>query len=126
MEDVIGKLKAIIPSLKTVTYRKDNAGCYRCGATILCASKASQFHAVDFSDPHGGKGACDRKAATIKAHMKVHLNEGNDIENATEMVDAMRSSGGVPGLNVTLCEMPSFTSSTSRVKFDGEDSTTTW
>ena len=138
MEDVIGKLKAIIPSLKPVTYRQDNAGCYRCGATILGASKASQFHEVmvkrlDFSDPQGGKGACDRKAATIKAHMRVHLNEGNDIENANQMVDAMRSSGGVPGLNVTLCEM---TSSTTRVKFDGvsgvsnveygEDSITTW
>lgn len=138
MEDVIGKLKAIIPSLKTVSYRQDNAGCYRCGATILGAPKASQFHEVtvkrlDFSDPQGGKGACDRKAATIKAHMRVHLNEGNDIENASQMVDAMKSSGGVPGLNVTLCEIPS---STTRVKFDGvsgvsnvqygEDSMTTW
>ena len=133
MEDVIGKLKAVIPSLKTVAYRKDNAGCYRCAATILNAPKAGQFHEVtvkrlNFSDPQGGKGACDRKAATIKAHMRVHLNEGNDIENASQMVDAMKSSEGVPGLNVTLCEIPS---STTRVKFEsngqyGEDSITTW
>ena len=36
--------------------------------------------------------------------MKVHLNQGNDIENATQMVDAMKSSNGTPGLNATLCD----------------------
>ena len=121
MEDVIGKLKAIMPSLKTVTYRQDNAGCYRSGETIIGASRVGTIHGVrvkrlDFSDPQGGKGACDRKSATIKAHMRVHLNEGNDIENASQMVDAMRSSEGVSGLNVTLCEA---TSTSTHVKFDG-------
>ena len=94
MEDVICKLKAIMPSLKAIFYRQ-----------------------------------------TIKAHMKVHLNEGNDIENARQMVDAMRSSGGVPGLNVTLCELET-PSSPTHVKFDGvstvsnveysSDAITTW
>ena len=140
MEDVIGKLKAIMPTLKTVIYRQDNAGCYRSGATIIGASKATQVHGVtvkrlDFSDPQAGKGACDRKAATIKAHMRIHLNEGNDIENAAQMVDAMRSSGGVSGLHVTLCEMENPRTS-ANVKFDGvsavsnveygEDCITTW
>ena len=59
---------------------------------------------MDCSDPQGGKGACDRKSANIKTNMKVHLNHGNDIETAHEMVNAMRSSVGVHGLNVTLCE----------------------
>jgi len=30
---------------------------------------------VDFSDPQGGKGACDRKAATIKAHVRRFFGE---------------------------------------------------
>jgi len=47
---------------------------------------------LDFSDPQGSKGACDRKAATIKAHIKIRLNEGHDVETASEMVDAMQSS----------------------------------
>ena len=60
MEDIIGKLKAIMPTLETVIYRHDNAGCYRRGATIIGASKASQFHGVtvkrfDFSDPQAGR-----------------------------------------------------------------------
>ena len=140
MEDIIGKLKAIMPTLKSVIYRQDNAGCYRSGATIIGASKASQFHGVtvkrlDFSDPQAGKGACDRKAATIKARMRIHLNEGNEIENAAQMVEAMRSSGGVSSLHVTLCEMANPRTS-AIVKFDGvsgvlnveygEDCITTW
>ena len=126
MEDVIRKLKEIMPSLKVVIFRQDNAGCYRSGATITGAPKTGQIHGVtvkrlDFSDPQGGKGACDRKAACIKAHMKVHLNEGNDIENADQMVDAMKSAGGVPGLNVTLCNLEAHSKS-SQVKFDGVSS----
>ena len=72
----------------------------------------------DFSDPQAGKGACDRKAATIKARMRIYLNEGNDIKNAAQLVDAMRSSGVVSGLHVTLCEMENPRTSTN-VKFDG-------
>ena len=140
MEDVIGKLKAIMPSLKAIFYTQDNAGCYRSGVTITDAPKAGHDHGVtikrlDFSDSQGGKGSCDRKAETIKAHMKVHLNKGNDIENARQMVDAMRSSGGVPDLNVTLCELET-PSSPTHVKFDGvstvsnveysSDAITTW
>ena len=35
---VIGKLKSLLPQLKSVFYRQDNAGCYHCGATIVGAS----------------------------------------------------------------------------------------
>ena len=59
---------------------------------------------MNFSDPQGGKGACDRRAANVKTHMKVNLNQGNDIENATQMVVAMKSSNGTPALNATLCD----------------------
>lgn len=74
---------------------------------------------MDFSDPQGGKGACDRKAATIKAHIRVHLNEGHDVETANQMVDAIQSSGGVPGLNVSLCDSVLSPSSAAQVKLDG-------
>ena len=60
---------------------------------------------LDFSDPQGGKGPCDRKAAAIKLHMRIHpLNSGNDIETPTQMKDAILSSGGVSAVNVTLCQ----------------------
>ena len=65
MKNFIGELKSHLPQLKSVFYRQDNAGCYHCGATIMGASFASRCHGVsvkrlDFSDPQGGKGPCDR------------------------------------------------------------------
>ena len=72
MVDVIKQLKTIIPGLKKVSFRQDNAGCYHCGTTIVCASTLGAelgvtIKRLDFSDPQGGKGACDRKAASIKS-----------------------------------------------------------
>ena len=58
---------------------------------------------LDFSDPQGGKGPSDRKAASLKSHMRVYLNQGSNIETSREMGDAIQSSGGVPGVDVTLC-----------------------
>ena len=93
---------------ESVFYRQDNAGCYHCGATIVGASFESRCYGVsvkrlDFSDPQGGKGPCDRKAASLKSHMRVYLNQGSNIETSKEMGDAIQSSGGVPGVDVTLC-----------------------
>ena len=127
MSDVVGKLKKIMPNLKTLFYRQDNAWCYRSGPTIIGASLVSKLHGVtikrmDFSDLQGGKGACDRKAATIKTHMKVHLNQGNDIETAHQMVNAMTSSVGVHGLNVTLCESLQTPHNQIHVKLEGVSS----
>jgi len=108
MKDDFGKLKSFLPQLKSVFYRQDNASCYHCGATIVGASFANRCHGVsvkrlDFSYPQGGKGPCDRKAASLKSHMRVHLNQGFNIETSKEMVDLMQSSGGVPGVDATLC-----------------------
>ena len=127
MSDVVGKLKNIMPNLKTVFYRQDNARCYRSGPTIVGASLVSKLHGVtikhmDFSDPQGGKGACDRKAANIKTHLKVHLSQGNDVETAHQMVNAMRSSAGVHGLSVTLCESLQTPDNQIQVKLKGVSS----
>lgn len=90
-----------MPQLKTINYRQDNAGCYHSGPTIICAGKVGKQHGVeikrlDFSDPQGGKGACDRKAATIKAHMQLYLNSGHDIETPAQMCEAMVYHPSIP------------------------------
>ena len=73
MDDVIEKLKIAIPGLKSISLRQDNAGCYHSAATILGVHQLAIKHNVSmrmgFSDPQGGKGPCDRKAANIKNHM---------------------------------------------------------
>ena len=123
MADVIQQLKFIMPSLTTVYYRQGNAGCYHCGHVIISSSKLGQKEGIvlkrlDFSDPQGGNGACDHKAATIKSHMRVFLNSGNDIETPEQMFKAMVSFGGVPSLNVTVCE-PFSRVETPAFKIDG-------
>ncbi|KAK2565739.1 hypothetical protein P5673_010917 [Acropora cervicornis] len=107
MADVVKQLMEVMPTLTSVYYRQDNAACYHCGATITCGlvlHDQVSIKRLDFSDPQGGKGPCDRKAATIKSHMRIHLNSGNDIETPDQMKDAILSSGGVPSVHVTLCE----------------------
>ena len=73
---------------------------------------------MDFSDPQGGKGACDRKAATIKSHMQLHLNEGNDINSNEDMMKAILSSGRVPAVAITLPGPPDITDMPT-LKLDG-------
>ena len=109
MSDVIKQLKVIMPSLTSVYYRQDNAGCYHSAATInyvriIGMPNDVTIKRLDFSDPQGGKGCCDRKAATVTSHIRIHLNSGNDVETAVQMKDAILSSGGVPAVAVTLCE----------------------
>ena len=111
MSNVLERLKEITPALKSVYYWQDNAGCYHCGSTIAIAELCGRRHGLnvkrmDFADPQGGKGACDRKAATIKSHMMIFHDEGNNIESASDMKAAILSSGGVPAVNVAVSGPP--------------------
>ena len=96
-----------MPAVNSVYIRSDNAGCYRCTFSLLSVYHVAREHAIelkrfDFSDPQRGKGSCDRKAATIKSHMRTHLNSGHDIETASQMMTAIESSGGISGIRVTV------------------------
>ena len=54
----------------------------------------------DFSDPQGGKGACDRKAAHIKSHVRRFVDEGNSVTTPQEFLEAIESHGGIAGVRV--------------------------
>ena len=108
IDDVFSQLKSVAPEIKTVFLRQDNAGCYHSTSILLSVQRLAtknniHLSRVDYSDPQGGKGSCDRKAATIKSHIKVYLNEGHDVETPEQMVAAIESLHGVPGVRVTLC-----------------------
>ena len=72
---------------------------------------------LDFSDPQGGKGACDRFAATMKNHVRSFVNEGNDVLTAEQFLSALTSRGGVSGARVSLVQGNS--SSKTNVKWPG-------
>ena len=109
IEDVVKQLKEEMPDIKSIIFRQDNAGCYHSAATMLglqqLACQQNVALRMDFSDPQGGKGPCDRKAATVKSHMRTFLNSGNDIETVEQMKTAIESGGGVRGVRVKLCAL---------------------
>ena len=95
------------PEIKFAALRQDNAGCYHSVAMLSACrlmGTATGIHVkrVDFSDPQGGKGPCDRKAATIKTYVRQYINESHDVLTAHDFKEAMLSHGGINGVRVTL------------------------
>lgn len=107
MQHILQSLKGQHPEITDVYFRQDNAGCYHCANTILSCKEVSentgiQVRQVDFSDPQGGKGACDRKAAQIKSHVRRFIDEGNSVTTPQEFLEAIQSHGGIAGVRVTI------------------------
>ena len=72
------------PRNKNAFFRQDNAGCYHSASTVLDCKNISKrtgisIRRMDFSDPQGGKGPCDRFATTMKNHVRTYVNEGHDV-----------------------------------------------
>ena len=116
IDDVLKQLKTTMPDVNRVHFRQDNAGCYHSSSTLLAIQQVANKYEInvrlDFSDPQGGKGSCDRKAATIKNHMRIYLNSADQMKNAIE------SFGGVPGVRATLCDTQDIPKS-APIKWDG-------
>jgi len=53
---------------------------------------------VHFADPQSGKGSCGLN----KSYMRIYVNAGHDIETASQMMSAIKSSGAMAGVNVTV------------------------
>ena len=112
-----------MPEVNSVFIRGDNAGCYHCAFSLLSVYHVAREHAIElkrfyFSDPQGGKGSRDRKAATIKSNMPTHLNSGDDIETASQMTTVIESSGGISGVRVTVSG-PQPAAKSTPVKWEG-------
>ena len=126
IEHVLRTLKREHPELLTAFLRQDNAGCYHSSITLAACSLMANITGirigrVDFSDPQGGKGACDRKAASIKAHVRRHINEGHDVQTPNDFKEAMMSSGGIKGVRIALVDAftPALTNSEIQIKWEG-------
>jgi hypothetical protein len=54
----------------------------------IADSTGFDIRRVDFIEAQGGKGACDRKAAVIKSHVRIYANEGNNVETPEQFMTA--------------------------------------
>ena len=120
IDDVLKQFKTTMPDVNCVYFRQDNAGCYHSASTLLAIQQvANKYHiTVKTADPQGGKGSFDRKAATIKNHVRIYLNSGQDVETADQLKNAIESSGGVSGVRASLCDKLDIPKS-APVKWDG-------
>ena len=127
LRHTLQQLKMEHPQITTAFLPQDNAGCYH-SATMLAACRLMAqatgiaVERVDFSDPQGGKGPCDRKAATIKAHVLRYINEGHDVVTAEDLREAILSYGGVRGVRVTLIDTSNVCPTSLRGKLEGVSS----
>ena len=109
MQDVLKTLKLQHGEITKAYFRQDNAGCYHSSSTILACpaiaeSTGVQVIGIDFSDPQGGKGAADRLAAKCKSHVRVYINEGNDVCTGSQFEEALLSHGGIEGVRVVAID----------------------
>ena len=96
IQDCLVSLKKEMPELERAYYKQDNAGCYHSGYTIISTKLAGDITRVVvernvFSDPQGGKGVCDRQAATIKGYVVRYINEGHDVTTAAQLKTTIES-----------------------------------
>ena len=70
----------------------------------------------------GGKGACDRKAAQVKSHVRRFIDEGNAVTTPYEFLEAILSHGGIGGVRVVVVRSRQERSGASKkttVKWEG-------
>ena len=110
LNDTLCHIKVIDPRIKNVFIRSDTAGCYHSANTLVSAKHVSErtgisIRGVDFCDPQGGKGPCDRYAAVIKSNVRRYLNENHNVTTASEFVEACHSHKGVKGVHAFDCRI---------------------
>ena len=75
------------------------------------------LYRIYFSDPQGGKGPCDRKAAQIKTHVKKYINQGHSVTTPVDLKKAIESD--IAGVRVTVVPVPKTTVKTKGIKWEG-------
>lgn len=110
IENLFSIIKKESPHITHAYLRSDNAGCYHSGSLLLSLPYIGQRTGIsplryDFSDPQSGKDVCDRKIASLKAHIKRWVNEKHDVITADDMKTALESYNGVKGCRVAVVEV---------------------
>ncbi|CAH3184633.1 unnamed protein product [Porites evermanni] len=120
MQDVLCPVKSEYPNVTKAYFRQDITGCSHSLPTILACPAVSgstgvQIRRIDFSNPQGRKGATDCLPATCKAHVRIFINEGHDVTNATQLKDTLVSHGGIDGVRVVCLDAITMASPISEI-----------
>ncbi len=84
VEHLLQVIKTKYPSIKKVSLRSDEAGCYHNSILIAAINDIAlrlnmTVVSYDYSEPQYGKDICDRIICPMKAALKKYCNEGNDL-----------------------------------------------
>ena len=109
LENLLLTLKTENPSLSKAYIRSDEAGCYHNNALMASINEISQRTGVvleryDFSEPQHGKDICDRIICPMKQAVRRYCDEGNDIQSAHDMREALRKRP-VQSVTASVCEV---------------------
>ena len=104
--------------------RSDNAGCYHCAFLLLSLPGLGQRIGVriaryDFSEAQAGKDICDRRAASLKSHIRRYINQGNDVKTASDMKAAIDSHGGIKGCYSAVCKVDEMSQNMTKHSLSG-------
>lgn len=102
---ILSTLKREHPELTSAYLRQDNVGCYHSSVVLTaCSNMAIKIGIAVRRRFQRSPGPCDRKAATIKAHVRRFINEGHDVQNALDFKEAMLSNGGIEGTRIVVVD----------------------
>ena len=95
IEHLLTHLKAKHPSLESVYFRSDEAGCYHNNLLVAAVRDIGERVGItvknyDFSEPQSGKDICDRILCPLKASIREHCSEGHDILTESDMKEALK------------------------------------
>lgn len=76
------------------------------------------LYRIDFSDPQGGRGPSDRKAAQSKTHLKQYINQGHSVTTPAGLKKAIESDAGIAGVRVMVVPVPKITVKTKSIKWE--------
>ena len=82
------------PSVNELLGKCYNAGCYHGNPypeLLYHISKQNGFllKRLDYNEPQKGKDQCDRDSALARNTLRIYVEEGNDIMNAGDTVNAL-------------------------------------
>ncbi len=106
---ILTTLKGWVHSLQEVTFSSDCAGTYLTANTLAALRSMQPETGVsvvryDFTEPSAGKSVCDRAAGVQKSHVRMYVGSCNDVETPEQVVNALRSEGGVLNTSVALAD----------------------